>query len=123
STTTAGQTPAQSVTNSSTPMNPQEDLAATYQAVPPPTQNQNQSKTTNQQAPLVGPDYGYGYQGPGMGMGGPPDFNYAAYSGPPGTATFGPPGTTNQSYSFTQSAYPNLGGYSSGANSTEYTYR
>uniref|UniRef100_A0A673IP37 Spermatid perinuclear RNA-binding protein-like n=1 Tax=Sinocyclocheilus rhinocerous TaxID=307959 RepID=A0A673IP37_9TELE len=111
STTTAGLTPAQSVTNSSTPMNPQEDpfatstiSAATYQAVPPPvtgyynqytqsysqfkkplnqgqnqtpTQNQIQSKTTNQQAPLVGPDYGYGYQGPGMGMGGPPDFNYA----------------------------------------------
>ncbi|XP_016118514.1 interleukin enhancer-binding factor 3 homolog, partial [Sinocyclocheilus grahami] len=157
STTTAGLTPAQSVTNSSTPMNPQEDpsatstiSAATYQAVPPPvtsyynqytqsysqfktplnqgqnqtqTQNQIQSKTTNQQAPLVGPDYGYGYQGPGMGMGGPPDFNYAAYNGPPGTAAFGPPGTTNQSYSFTQSAYPNLGGYSSGANSTDYTYR
>ncbi|XP_016374012.1 spermatid perinuclear RNA-binding protein-like [Sinocyclocheilus rhinocerous] len=157
STTTAGLTPAQSVTNSSTPMNPQEDpfatstiSAATYQAVPPPvtgyynqytqsysqfkkplnqgqnqtpTQNQIQSKTTNQQAPLVGPDYGYGYQGPGMGMGGPPDFNYAAYNGPPGTATFGPPGTTNPSYSFTQSAYPNLGGYSSGANSTDYTYR
>ncbi|XP_016304628.1 spermatid perinuclear RNA-binding protein-like isoform X2 [Sinocyclocheilus anshuiensis] len=155
STTTAGLTPAQSVTNSSTTLNPQEDpsatiSAATYQAVPPPvtgyyyqytqsysqfkkplnqgqnqtqTQNQIQSKTTNQQAPLVGPDYGYGYQGPGMGMGGPPDFNYAAYNGPPGTATFGPPGTTNQSYSFTQSAYPNLGGYSSGANSTDYTYR
>uniref|UniRef100_A0A8C1P4R0 Interleukin enhancer binding factor 3a n=1 Tax=Cyprinus carpio TaxID=7962 RepID=A0A8C1P4R0_CYPCA len=146
---------AQSVTNSSTPVNPQEDQSATstisastYQAVPPPvtgyynqytqsysqfkkplnqgqnqTQNQIQSKTTNQQAPLVGPDYGYGYQGPGMGMAGPPDYNYAAYNGPPGTATFGPPGTTNQSYSFTQSAYPNLGGYSSGANSTDYTYR
>ncbi|XP_052415242.1 interleukin enhancer-binding factor 3a [Carassius gibelio] len=153
STTTAGLTPAQSVTSSSTPMNPQKAPSAsstvstaTYQAVPPPVtgyynqytqsysqfkkpgeqgqnQNQTQSKTTNQQAPLVGPDYGYGYQGPGMGMGGPPGFNYAAYSGPPGTATFGPPGTTNQSYSFTQSAYPNLGGYSSAANSTDYTYR
>ncbi|KAK7154886.1 hypothetical protein R3I93_009742 [Phoxinus phoxinus] len=157
STTTAGLTPAVSVTNSSTPMVPQEDLSATaainaavYQAVPPPmtgyynqysqsysqfkkplsqgqgqiqNPSQNQSKTTNQQAPLVGPDYGYGYQGTGMGMGGTPDFNYAAYSGPPGTATFGPPGTTNQSYSFTQSAYPNLGGYSSGASTTDYTYR
>ncbi|XP_051568186.1 interleukin enhancer-binding factor 3-like isoform X2 [Myxocyprinus asiaticus] len=95
-------------------------------------QNQNQSKNSNQ-APLVGPDYGYGYQGAGMGMGppgvpgppgvGPTDFNYAAYYGPPGTATFGPPGTTPQSYGFTQSAYPNLGGYSSGANNTDYTYR
>lgn len=105
SSTTAGLTPAQNVTNSSTPMNPQEApstvSAATYQAVPPPvtgyynqytqsysqfkkpvdqgqnqTQTPTQSKTTNQQ-PLVGPDYGYGYQGPGMGMAGPPDYNYA----------------------------------------------
>lgn len=83
-------------------------ITAAYQAVPPPmtgyynqysqsysqfkkplnqgqgpiqNQNLNQSKTTNQQAPLVGPDYGYGYQGSGMGMGmgmgGTPDFNYA----------------------------------------------
>ncbi len=108
-TTTAGLTPAQSVTLSSTPMNPpldpsttSTDSTATYQAVPPPvtgyynqytqsysqfktpvnqdqnqTPTQTQSKTTNPQAPLVGPDYGYGYQGPGMGMGGPPNFNYA----------------------------------------------
>ncbi|TRY92297.1 hypothetical protein DNTS_029771 [Danionella cerebrum] len=113
-----------------------------YQAVPPPatgyfnqhsqsysqykkpeqSQNQDQSKPANQQAPLVGPDYGYGYQS--HTMTGPSDYySSGAYPAPPGTTSFGPPGTNNQGYGYAQSAYPNLGGYISSTASTNYNYK
>lgn len=104
STTTAGLTPAQSVTNSSTPVNPQEDQSATstisastYQAVPPPvtgyynqyTQsysqfkkplNQGQNQTQNQiQSKTTN------QQAPLVG----PDYGYG-YQGP-GMGMGGPP--------------------------------
>ncbi|XP_076871429.1 interleukin enhancer-binding factor 3a isoform X2 [Brachyhypopomus gauderio] len=106
---------------------------ATYQAVPPPAtgyfnhysqaysqfkktvQNQNQIQTQNQ--PLVGPDYGYGY--PNQAVGGQ-DYSYGAYGN---QSTFAPPGTTPQNYGYNQSAYPNLGGYSSGTSNMSYGYR
>ncbi|XP_072539342.1 interleukin enhancer-binding factor 3a [Salminus brasiliensis] len=98
----------------------------TYQAVPPPatgyynqySQAYSQFKKTGQnqgQAPLVGPDYGYGYTSQPVGG---QDYGYGGYSDP----SFGPPGTTTQDYGYHQSAYPNLGGYSSGSN-TSYNYR
>uniref|UniRef100_A0A3B4DIR2 Interleukin enhancer binding factor 3a n=2 Tax=Pygocentrus nattereri TaxID=42514 RepID=A0A3B4DIR2_PYGNA len=101
----------------------------TYQAVPPPaagyynqySQAYSQFKKTGQnqnpsQAPLVGPDYGYGY--PNQATVGQ-DYSYGGYGG---QSSFGPPGTTSQDYGYHQSAYPNLGGYSSGSN-TSYSYR
>lgn len=107
STTTAGLTPAQSVTNSSIPMNPQEDPSATstvstatYQAVPPPVtgyynqytqsysqfktpvnqgQGQNQTQTQTQSKTT-------NQQAPLVG----PDYGYG-YQGP-GMGMGGPPG-------------------------------
>ncbi|KAI5613812.1 interleukin enhancer binding factor 3a isoform X1 [Silurus asotus] len=107
-----------------------------YQAVPPPTsgyysqhsheygqykkntQNTNQSQNPNsnqnsgqKQESLVGPDYGYGYQNT-------QNYSYGAYSN---QSTFGTSGTGAENYGYQQSAYPNLGGYSSG--NTNYSYK
>ncbi|XP_026883954.1 interleukin enhancer-binding factor 3a isoform X2 [Electrophorus electricus] len=104
---------------------------ATYQAVPPPAtgyynqysqaysqfkkSGQNQNQTQTQNSPLVGPDYGYGY--PNQTIGGQ-DYSYGAYGS---QSTFGPP--TPQNYGYHQSAYPNLGGYSSGTSNVSFGYR
>lgn len=97
--------------------------AATYQAVPPPatgyynqySQSYSQFKKTGQnqgQAPLVGPDYGYGYSNQAAGG---QDYSYGGYNDP---------GAAKQDYGYHQSAYPNLGGYSSSSgNNTSYSYR
>ncbi|XP_046704284.1 interleukin enhancer-binding factor 3a [Silurus meridionalis] len=107
-----------------------------YQAVPPPTsgyysqhsheygqykkntQNPNQSQNPNhnqnsgqKQESLVGPDYGYGYQNT-------QNYSYGVYSN---QSTFGTSGTGAENYGYQQSAYPNLGGYSSG--NTNYSYK
>ncbi|XP_062391712.1 interleukin enhancer-binding factor 3a [Sardina pilchardus] len=79
------------------------------------------------QTPLVGPDYGYGY-----GARHTPEATAAAAATATATATtdysygayasqmaYGMPGA--QGYSYTQSAYPNIGGYSTG--STYPTYK
>ncbi|KAB5515419.1 hypothetical protein PHYPO_G00249510 [Pangasianodon hypophthalmus] len=112
--------------------------AQVYQAVPPPasgyysqhsheygqyrknTQTLNQNPNMNQnlnqnsgqnQESLVGPDYGYGYQNT-------QNYNYGAYAN---QSTFGTGGTGAENYGYQQSAYPNLGGYSS--SNTNYSYK
>ncbi|KAI4878164.1 hypothetical protein NFI96_010110 [Prochilodus magdalenae] len=103
----------------------------TYQAVPPPasgyynqySQAYSQFKKSGQnqgsgQAPLVGPDYGYGY--PNQATAGQ-DYSYGGYGA---ESSFDPPGTASQDYGYHQSAYPHLGGYSSGSGSNSgYSYR
>ncbi|XP_060774495.1 interleukin enhancer-binding factor 3a isoform X2 [Neoarius graeffei] len=92
--------------------------AQVYQAVPPPasgyysqhsheygqyrknTQTVNQNSGQNQES-LVGPDYGYGYQNT-------QNYNYGGATGA-------------ENYGYQQSAYPNLGGYSS--SNTNYSYK
>ncbi|XP_062853253.1 interleukin enhancer-binding factor 3a [Trichomycterus rosablanca] len=119
-----------------------------YQAVPPPssgyynqqsqqygqykknTQNTNANADQSQQS-LVGPNYGYGYQNS-------QNYSYGAYSNQStysgtgavtgtmmGTGTGTMTGTESEagSYGYQQSAYPNLGGYSSNTNTNNYSYK
>ncbi|XP_076150850.1 interleukin enhancer-binding factor 3a isoform X2 [Alosa pseudoharengus] len=67
------------------------------------------------QTPLVGPDYGYGYARHTPEATATTDYSYGAYAS---QMSYGMPGA--QGYSYTQSAYPNIGGYSSGATYPTY---
>ncbi|XP_063065224.1 interleukin enhancer-binding factor 3a [Engraulis encrasicolus] len=79
--------------------------------------------TDSSQTPVVGPDYGYGYPRSTMDYSTAQqtttDYSYANYGS---QMSYGMPPA--QGYNYTQSAYPNIGGYSSTTTpGSTYTYK
>ncbi|XP_031419782.1 interleukin enhancer-binding factor 3a isoform X2 [Clupea harengus] len=72
-------------------------------------------KPSATQPPVVGPDYGYGYPRHTAEAPTATDYSYGAYAG---QMSYGVPGA--QGYGYSQSAYPNIGGYATGST---YTYK